>query len=365
MHGTQAQLATLIGRRVALRHVIGERDGRPLVSDAVGELRADGDALVVLTRHGPVRIEQDRVTAVRAVPPAPPRRASLAAIVRLEGLCADAWPALHDVPLGAWRLRAASGFTGRANAALAIGSPGVPLPDALDAVLAFAARHGVAPRVQAPVGSPWDRAIEASGWVLDHAHVAGAEVSVQVVALGDGPVGAATRAEVSDTPGPSWWRLTGGDPPGPARRHVLSAAPDTAFLTVDDLGALRVALVADHAHFSVLTVEPAARRRGVATALMRDGAAWARGRGSRFAVLQVASHNAGALALHAALGFVEHHRYRYLVPPEPPESRSRRNAHSAAPTPPTISASGGHVPPSSTSPPGPVNPKIASTANHA
>ncbi|MCY7343768.1 MAG: hypothetical protein LH603_18550 [Pseudonocardia sp.] len=30
---------------------------------------------------------------MRAVPPAPQRRASLTAIARLEGLCADAWPA--------------------------------------------------------------------------------------------------------------------------------------------------------------------------------------------------------------------------------------------------------------------------------
>ena len=62
---------------------------------------------VVRTRRGPVRVRRSAVVAVRAVPPAPARRASLAAVARLEGLCADAWPALVERRLGAWRLRAA------------------------------------------------------------------------------------------------------------------------------------------------------------------------------------------------------------------------------------------------------------------
>src|SRR5690349_14064400 len=136
----------LLGRRVALRHRLA--DG--LLTDAVGELSADGDALVVRTRRGPVRVRRDAVTAVRAIPPPVPRRPSWTAVARLENLCADAWPAPVDRPLGGWRLRAAGGFTGRANAALAVGDPGLPVPAALDAVRAFAATHGVGPRVHAP-----------------------------------------------------------------------------------------------------------------------------------------------------------------------------------------------------------------------
>ena len=136
-------LDALFGQRVSLRHRIGERDGRPLYSDAVGELVPDGDALTVHARRGPVRVERAAVVAVRAVPPAPPRRASLTAVVRLEGLCADAWPAQVQEMLGDWRLRAAGGYTARANTALAVGSPGVPVPAALDVVREFAARHGI------------------------------------------------------------------------------------------------------------------------------------------------------------------------------------------------------------------------------
>ena len=96
----------LLGRRVSVRFRVGERAGRPLYRDAVGELSAEGaDRVHVHTRRGPVRVDRASVVAVRAVPPAPPRRASLSAVVRLEELCADAWPAPVDRRLGAWRLR--------------------------------------------------------------------------------------------------------------------------------------------------------------------------------------------------------------------------------------------------------------------
>src|SRR5947199_6643145 len=83
----------LVGRRVSVRQRVGERDGRPLFDDAVGDLVTDGAGLVVQTRRGPVRVDPGAVVAARAVPPAVPRRAGLAAIVTLESLCADAWPA--------------------------------------------------------------------------------------------------------------------------------------------------------------------------------------------------------------------------------------------------------------------------------
>lgn len=321
-------VAGLIGRRVALRHVVGERDGRPLHTDAVGDLSVDGDALVVSTRSGPVRVAPSAVTAVRAIPPAPPRRAALAAVARLEGLCADAWPAPVDEPLAAWRLRAAGGWTGRANSALALGSPGMPVAAALDAVRDFGARHGIGPRVLAPTGSPWDRAVTREGWVLDTGHAAGAEVTVQVCDLAtlephvvrtapsSTPMGRECRSSGSGGPSPAWWAITGD--PGPAGRHVLTAAADVAFLTLDDVGALRVAVVEDHAHFAALLVRSTERRRGIASTLMSAGAAWARTRGARFGVLQVALQNTAARALYARLGFTEHHRYRYLVPAAPP-----------------------------------------------
>ncbi|MGH3569128.1 MAG: GNAT family N-acetyltransferase [Pseudonocardia sp.] len=320
-------LDVLVGRRVALRYRIGERAGRPLYTDAVGELAgADttGTTVVVHTRRGPVRVERTAVVAVRSVPPAPPRRPSWSAVARLETLCADAWPAQTDVPLGAWRLRAAGGFTGRANSALAIGDPGMPVPAALETVRAFGDEQAIPARVQAPVGSPWDRAVAAQGWVLDVGHEAGAESAVLVgdlerlsapSATAGGGVGA-TRIELAERPDAAWWELALGHDPTAAQRHVLDPGgdPRTAFGLAPGSGAIRATVVADHLHLSRLTVLPRARRGGVATALTAAAAAWGRAHGARWAVLQVALHNTAARELYTGLGCVEHHRYRYLRP---------------------------------------------------
>ena len=101
----------------------------------------------------------------------------------------------------------------------------------------------------------------------------------------------------------------------------MLASPSTAgFLLIRDdagvaVGAGRAVVVDDHVHLSVFTVDPEVRRRGYGTRLLAAAAVWGRERGARWGVLQVAVHNAPALALYAETGWTEHHRYRYLVPP--------------------------------------------------
>src|ERR671924_243065 len=113
--GGADELNALVGRRVALRHRLPTPDGRPLYTDAVGELADAGEAAVLVhTRRGVVRVERDAVVAVREIPPPRTRRPSWAAVARLEHICADAWPAVVERPLGQWRLRAAGGVTRRA-----------------------------------------------------------------------------------------------------------------------------------------------------------------------------------------------------------------------------------------------------------
>lgn len=283
--GAADRLDALVGRRVALRHRLPEVAGRPMLTDAVGELVEDGPtAVLVHTRRGVVRIDRAAVVAVREIPPPMPRRPSWAAVARLERICSDAWPAVLMRPLGQWRLRAAGGFTGRANSALAVGDPGLAIPAALDRVCGFAAEHGLPPLVQVAVGSPWHRAILANGWTRHDAHPAGANVTVLVAELPGlaaapaapdpeqstpEPTGAQeTDAQETDarptgapqsTPGPiggelagseaaeltgwleppapipgialtideepaaDWWRLTTDLPVSDAERHVLTA----------------------------------------------------------------------------------------------------------------------------------------------
>jgi hypothetical protein len=52
-------------------------------------------------------------------------------IGELEAIAAMGWRAPEEERLGGWLLRAALGFTGPANSALAAGDPGMPLPEAV------------------------------------------------------------------------------------------------------------------------------------------------------------------------------------------------------------------------------------------
>jgi ribosomal protein S18 acetylase RimI-like enzyme len=360
--GAADRLDALVGRRVALRHRLPEVDGRPMLTDAVGELVEDGPgAVLVHTRRGVVRVARDAVVAVREIPPPMPRRPSWAAVARLERICSDAWPAVLMRPLGQWRLRAAGGFTGRANSALAVGDPGLAMATALDRVRDFAAEHGLPPRVQVAMGSPWQRAILAQGWTRDDDHPAGADVTVLVAELplgtgqGDaGPaeqtgteLGAPDAAEltgwleppagvdgveltIDEEPVADWWRLTADLPVSEAQRHVLTAPGlgHVGFgLARDDSGAAvgvaRLAVVDGHLHVARLAVAEPFRRRGLGVALMRAAAQWGMTRaGAQWCVLQVAEHNEPALALYRHLGFRPHHRYQYLRPGGPTETRA-------------------------------------------
>jgi ribosomal protein S18 acetylase RimI-like enzyme len=237
----------------------------------------------------------------------------------LELACARAWPPQVERELGRWRLRAANGYTGRANSALAVGDPGLPMAQALQRVCEFSHHHGIAPLVQTPDGAPNAAAIAEAGWIPSVGRSAGDVVSVRLGPLVTGPLG---DTSVLDEPTPGWWELTAGSAePGAGPRHVLAegARHPVAFVVAHHdsggtVGALRAVVTADLLHVSVLAVHPAFRRRGVARALLAAASAWGARRGARRSVLQVATDNEPALALYARLGFTEHRRYRYWQP---------------------------------------------------
>ncbi|RZQ62699.1 GNAT family N-acetyltransferase [Amycolatopsis suaedae] len=237
----------------------------------------------------------------------------------LELACTAAWPPVHLRELGRWRLRAAGGFTGRANSALAVGDPGIPLARALEQVCEFAHSHGLDPMVHAIDGSATESAIADCGWVPHTTHPAGHEVSVLL-----GPLtGEPGTAEVLDEPAPAWWELCAGTTaPDPAQRHVLTGAELVGYAVCGTTAAGRGAVVGDLLHVSRLAVRPEHRRRGLGTAVMGALSGWAAAHGATRTVLQVDVNNAAALALYARLGFTEHHRYRYWVPARACEDRS-------------------------------------------
>ena len=87
-------------------------------------------------------------------------------IVALERVAAQHWRGTEEEWLGGWLLRAAEGFTGRANSALPLADPGLPLGDALDAVTRWYAARGLPPMIAIP--RPLGADANAAGYPLDH-----------------------------------------------------------------------------------------------------------------------------------------------------------------------------------------------------
>jgi ribosomal protein S18 acetylase RimI-like enzyme len=214
-------------------------------------------------------------------------------------------------------MRAAAGFTGRANSTLTCGDPGMPIPRALGVTEGFAREHGIKPTAHVVMGSPQERAIEAAGWQVNLDHPGGAESLVMT-----GPLEKFAEGEAENRDLPGWWELAAGSEVSAAQRHVLGSGGNVCFASITENGAadgtviaaVRGAVVEDVLHVARLAVPPSHRRQGLARRLMGELAGWGLKQGATTCGLQVAEHNEPAIRLYEELGCTEHHRYRYWVP---------------------------------------------------
>ena len=237
-------------------------------------------------------------------------------VADLERLTARSWRGLEEEPYGEWLLRASGGFTGRANSALLVGDPPVPLPGAVAAVTGWYAERGLRPRAQVPTGAEAaDAAFAAAGWERDE------DVLVLTSPVDAWP-GPALDVDLLPEPDDAW--LTGyryrGAPLPPIARRVLLSADEPVFAAIRlspepaPLAAVARGVVVDGwLCVTAVTVAEDQRRRGLATAAMAALGVWARDRGGHSCVLQVVSTNAPALGLYDGMGFTEHHRYHYRL----------------------------------------------------
>jgi ribosomal protein S18 acetylase RimI-like enzyme len=244
----------------------------------------------------------------------------------LERAAALHWQAPEQEPLGDWRLRAAGGFTGRANSALPLGDPGVPLPDAVAAVEDWYRRRALPPMIVRPgplrKGSrpdPLEDLLAERGWVPRPG-----PAFVMTAAIVDIPRSAPDiEVQLDPEPDESWlalYRYRGQDLP-PIARTLMMSAPWQAFGSIrrDNqpvvVGRISVAGGPGGA-WGVITaveVDPAYRRQGLGVAITSALAAAAAARGARWVLLQVETGNAAARALYARCGFRDSHRYCYML----------------------------------------------------
>jgi N-acetylglutamate synthase len=244
----------------------------------------------------------------------------------LELAAAPGWRACEEDRLGDWLLRAAEGFTGRANSALAVGDPGLPLATAIEKVRGWYSERGsramiaVAYPAGQPAASSLDRLLAALGWTIraDAATVMTAEAST---VAGSMRADAAT-VELDAEPTAAWlgrYHYRGGPLP-PMALKLLTSAPWQEFGSVrsgDETIAIgRVAGAGDWAGLTAIEVAPEHRRKGLAAAITAALAARAAGCGFPNLYLQVTDENTAARELYRRLGFTDHHGYHYRVAPE-------------------------------------------------
>lgn len=274
-----------------------------------------------------VTIPESALVAGKVVPSAPARRRGPAASwEELERTAARAWRPVESERLGEWELRAADGFTRRANSVLTLGDPGMPLEGALTAVRAWYAARGLPAYVQAATGG--ERAqellcaeLEQRGWVR--------EVTAEVWAGGLAPVadrgGEPSGVEMSREAGEAWLARYGRTGATEVALRVLGGGASVWFASVpgaegEPPAAIgRCVVDGRWAGFSAVEVDPARRRRGLATAVMATLARRALDEGASAAWAQVERDNTGARALYAHLGFAPHHSYHHYRAPASPE----------------------------------------------
>ncbi|MEU1023825.1 GNAT family N-acetyltransferase, partial [Streptomyces sp. NPDC005904] len=110
-----------VGKRVSVRRLREAGSPGGGFTDTVGVLTSWNDGVVLITRRTgeSVRIAEDTLVAAKVVPAAPARRRGPAAsYAELARVCARAWQPLESERLGDWELRAAGGFSRRANSVL-------------------------------------------------------------------------------------------------------------------------------------------------------------------------------------------------------------------------------------------------------
>lgn len=283
----------VVGQRIVVRHRLPDGSA----TDVLGVCTAWDEASLTVDRdgHGQVVIARTDVVTGKPVPPRASVRARVSARdAELHGLVM--FPGLDLIEVGDWVVRTdptpAERLFKRANSALAMGDPGLPLEEAASQVQRFYALRSRPALVQVEQDSEQEAGFTALGWSP----------------LGQGD----TVFQVT-----SMASLTRALPPAPTSVRVIEDGPRLLVeLHENDVVVSRgrAAFHDDWVGVHGLATNPRLRRRGLARQVLAELVDWGAAQGATTAWLHVETDNPPALAFYEALGFRTHHSCRYLTP---------------------------------------------------
>ncbi|MHC9880476.1 N-acetylglutamate synthase, CG3035 family [Corynebacterium diphtheriae] len=251
----------------------------------------------------PVRIDNPLI--IKRLSPRTVRNADIRAI---EVATAKAFPGIEHTWCGQWLLRAGDGVTERSNSAAPLGPQALFTPVPYEEIKEFYRRHNLPALILVP-----ERIAPA---IPDE----GPEIIVMTHPLDNVSEIDDVHAEFLDQPDDDWLELyhfRGKALP----RHALELLRTTidgrmcfGRLKRDGktVAITRGTITDGYLGYSAVEVAPEYRRQGLATELGAAMLAWGKAHGAHTAYLQVIENNAAGIGLYHKLGFVEHHRHKYV-----------------------------------------------------
>lgn len=246
------------------------------------------------------------------------------AVLSIEQRGFNAWPARHTVLLDGWLLRAAGGYTKRANSANAM-QAGARLGPLLPGIEDFHARLGLPAifRLSPLASREADDQLARAGYrSADPSLLMGRDLDGMHAppAL---PPGLGWHMRCS--PGAAWLRGLADASALTAGQQALHAAMlesiawPAAFAWLERGGVAAAFGLAVLERGAVglydIAVVPPMRGQGLGRALVQGLLHWAQGQGARSAQLQVREPNEAARTLYEGLGFRDLYAYHYRLPP--------------------------------------------------
>ena len=270
----------------------------PPLTDAVGHLLQVEPSVLIRTKVGAVvEIASADVVAVRALTDTPIRTAQIRA---LEHAAALAQPGIEHRWLNGWFLRAGRGVTWAANSAVPLDLSATS--HAIPAIVDWYAQRGLPPRLALP-----DRLLQTPG---------PAEQSHRLLVRDVHAVKHKPSVELSSHPTAAWLRSQGSS----ALADELTADVDGDVVFGTHLsGATARAAVTDAPDqtrwvgVSALRLTDTDLSQFAARQLIETLLAWGGERGASCAYLRICDSDGTIGQVAESLGFVRHHRGRYIV----------------------------------------------------